>query len=144
MKRTSLRQKFKTLINYPFVHKAQEHRPDFIFIIALGIVCFLGLLMLSSASSVQAFQKFGDSYYFLKHQITRGFLPGLIAFFIFSRFDYRQWKKYAFWLLLASILLLILVFIPGIGASYGKAHSWIIIGPLGFQPSEIGKILFIF
>ena len=143
MKHDSWKQKIQKLLYYPFVHLRYQHRPDFIFIIALGIICFLGLLMLSSASSVQAFQKFGDSYYFLKHQLVRGFILGLIFFFIFSRIDYHQWKKWAFWMLLGTMVLLILVFIPGIGEDYGKAHSWIVLGTISFQPTEIVKLTFL-
>ena len=143
MKRHSLTNKLKELLNYPFTHSIHEHKPDFLLIITLGIICFFGLLMLSSASSVQAFQNYNDSYYFLKHQLVRGLIPGLIAFFIFSRINFRQWKKYAFWMLIGSILLLILVFIPGIGESFGKAHRWIKIGSLVFQPTEIVKLTFL-
>jgi len=144
MKRKNILGKIKRLINYPFSYNTYEHRPDYILIIALGLICFFGLLMLSSASSVQAFQKFNDSYYFLKHQLLRGFLPGLIIFFIVSRIDFRRWRKYAFYLLVATVVMLILVFIPGLGTSYGKAaQSWIKLGFLSFQPAEIVKLTFL-
>ena len=143
MRKSNIKGKIKELLLYPFAHNTHEHKPDFLLISAIGIICFLGLLMLSSASSVHAFQKWGDSYYFLKHQLVRGFIPGLFLFFIFSRFDYKKWKKYAFWMLIGSVVLLVLVFIPGIGVSYDKAHSWIILGSLSFQPTEIVKLSFL-
>ena len=142
-KRFNLKSKIQEFLYYPFVHESNEHKPNFVLIITIGIISFLGLLMLSSASSVQAFQKYGDSYYFLKHQIIRGFIPGLIFFFIFARIDYCKWKKYAFWMLIGTIALLVLVFIPGIGESYGKAHSWIVLGSINFQPTEIVKLTFL-
>ena len=141
--RKKIKHKFKDLLMYPFAYSSFEHKPDYVLIIVLGLITFLGLLILSSASSVQAFQKFNDSYYFLKNQIIKGLIPGIILFFIVSRIDFRKWKQYAFWMLLASITLLILVFIPGIGVSYDKAQSWISILGITFQPTEIVKLTFL-
>ncbi len=60
-----------------------------------------------------------------------------------SRFDYRRLKKYAVFFLFASIILLVLVFVPGIRASYGTAHSWINVFGYSFQPSELVKLSFL-
>ena len=57
--------------------------------------------------------------------------------------DYRVWARYAFPLFIASLLLLVIVFIPGLGANYGRAHSWIALGGFSFQPSEIAKLAFL-
>ena len=141
--RKTLGQKIKELIASPLSFKYYNHAPDYVLIGTLALIILFGLMMLSSASSVQAFQKFGDSYYFFKNQLLRGLIPGLIAFYFASRIDYRTWKKYAFGLLIASVVMLILVFIPGLGVSYGKAQSWLKIGPLGFQPTEIVKLTFL-
>ena len=141
--RKTLGQKIRELIASPLSFKYYNHAPDYVLIGTLALIILFGLMMLSSASSVQAFQKFGDSYYFFKNQLLRGLIPGLIAFYFASRIDYRTWKKYAFGLLIASVVMLILVFIPGLGVSYGKAQSWLKIGPLGFQPTEIVKLTFL-
>lgn len=143
MRKKNYLNKLKELLAKPFAYRHYNHPPDYVFIITLGLLIFFGLIMLSSASSVQGFQKFGDSYWFFKHQLFKGLLPGIIAFYIASQIDYRVWKKYAFTMLLASVGLLILVFIPGLGISYGKAQSWLQIGPLGFQPTEIVKLTFL-
>ena len=109
-------------------------------IITIFILVFFGLTMLSSASSVIGYASFGNSYYFLKHQILHGLLPGLILFFIFSKLNYKLLQKYSGLILVASIILLILVFIPNIGAVYNNARSWIQIGNFSIQPSEqIGR-----
>jgi cell division protein FtsW len=60
-----------------------------------------------------------------------------------SRIPYTFWKKFAFPLLITSIVLLILVFIPGIRADFGTARSWIIVGGFSLQPSEIVKLTFL-
>ena len=118
-------------------------KPDYVFIGIVGALLVFGLMMLSSASSPAAYEKFGDNYWYLKHQILFGLLPGLLAFFLMSRLDYRKWKKFALPFLIVSVVLLLLVFIPGLGAGYGKARSWINIFGISLQPSEIVKLTFL-
>ncbi|MBI2550914.1 putative lipid II flippase FtsW [Candidatus Uhrbacteria bacterium] len=112
--------------------------------IVAGLLVF-GLLMLASAGAPSGFTRFHDSYYFVKHQLVFGLIPGLIALFFFLRVPYDFWRRQAWPLLLASLVLLILVFIPGISAGIGSAHSWISIGGwFSLQPSEIVKLTFLF
>ncbi len=102
-----------------------------------------GLIMLSSVSAPMAFQKFGDSYFFLKRQIFFGFIPGAITFYFLSHGDYRRLKKYGVWFFVISVVMLISVFIPGFGAQYGSARSWVNIFGFSFQPSELVKLTFL-
>jgi cell division protein FtsW len=118
-------------------------KPDYVFLGLIGAIVVFGLVMLSSASSAVAYEKFQDNYWYFKHQIIFGLLPGLILFFLMARINYRQWKKYALPFLIASIILLLLVFIPGVGAGYGRARSWINIFGMSFQPSELVKLTFL-
>lgn len=120
-----------------------QGRPDTILIACFFGILLFGLLMLSSASAVISYQKFDNAYYYVTHQILFGFLPGLALFFLTSRIPYQIWQKYAFAFLLASIILLIAVFIPGLGYGYGGAHRWIDVGPFLFQPSEFVKLTFL-
>ncbi|MDP2708680.1 MAG: putative lipid II flippase FtsW [bacterium] len=109
--------------------------------ISAAIVVF-GLVMLSSASSIIAYNTYGDSYYFFKHQIF-GLGLGLAAAWIFSKIDYHLWRKYALGLLIVSVILLLLVFIPGLSAKWGNSRSWINIFGFSLQPSEFVKITFL-
>ena len=61
----------------------------------MGLVLF-GLIMLSSASGPTGYENFGDSYYFVKHQILFGLIPGLIGLLWFARTPCQQIKRYAF------------------------------------------------
>ena len=97
----------------PTRHSFQK--PDFIFLITLGIIIAFGLLMLASASVPLSQEKFGTSYYYLKSQILRGLLPGLALFIIGYLLPYRFWKKFALLGLILGIVSLIAVFIPGLG-----------------------------
>jgi len=119
------------------------HKPDYILISSFGILLLLGLFILSSAGSAVGFQTFGDSYYFIKHQITNGLIPGIILFFLLANINYQIWKKFTTALLLTSIALLVIVFIPGIGSEYGTAKSWINVAGFSFQPAELVKLTFL-
>ena len=118
-------------------------RPDMTLLIVVGILLFLGLIFLSSASSTQAFYQYHDTYRFVKQQLTHGIIPGLVLFYIALRVDYNFYKKFIYLFLGASIILLLLVFITSFKSGFGTAQSWISLGSLVFQPSELVKLLFI-
>jgi len=92
--------------------------------------------MISSAGIAVSQQRFGDSYYFFKHQLFFGVVPGLILMFIAQKIDYHFWKKIALPLFLLNLVFLVLVFIPGMGLKLLGASRWIKLGPFSFQPSE--------
>ena len=107
-----------------------------------GLVIF-GLAMLASASWPLGFDKFHDGYNFIKHQVIFGLLPGLILGFIAFKIPYEIYRRYASAMLVVSVVLLVLVFIPGIGSEFGTSKSWITIGSFSLQPSEIVKLTFL-
>ncbi len=114
-------------------------QPDRKFLITLGILIALGLVMLTSASGPIAYQKFGDAYWYVKHQLVYGLIPGGILFFIAYNIDYRAWKRVARPFFVVSLLMLLLVFVPGIGADWGTSRSWIGLGGFSLQPAEVVK-----
>jgi cell division protein FtsW len=135
--------KFRRLLERLFHVGGKAHEPDYTLITITSIFILFGLLMLMSASSVISYQKFGSSYYLFWHQILLGFLPGIIIFWICSKIDFKLWKKFAFFMLIFSILLLLAVFIPGLRTTFGSARSWINIFGFSIQPSEIVKLTFL-
>jgi len=134
----SIKRKLNNLIG----KKIGYHESDPALVAVIFIIIAFGLISLSSASSVMAYSRFGDAYHYFKNQLF-GLSLGLVAFWIFSRADYRIWKNYAFHFLLFSIFLLLLVFIPGLSANWGEARSWINIFGYSLQPSEIVKLSFL-
>lgn len=98
--------------------------------------------MIYSSSNVWASYKFNDAYYYVKHQAFF-FIIGLIGIFILSKIDYKHYYKHSNKILLVSLILLILVLIPGIGKVRNGSRSWFGIGSFGFQPSEIAKLALI-
>ena len=70
-------------------------------------------------------------------------LPGLALFLLLARVDYRIWRKLSWLIYGAGLLLLILVFIPGVGAVINGSNSWLSLGGYTFQPSELAKLAII-
>ena len=80
------------------------------FLYSLIILVVFGLFVLLSASEPLGYQKFGDVFYFFRHQIIHGLIPGIILFSIFAYLDYRRLVKLAPWAMILSIILLLMVF----------------------------------
>lgn len=119
------------------------HRPDYFFLVLVCVLTVMGLVILASASSHLGQSKFNDSYYYLKHQLTNGFLPGIVGFAVASFLHYQRYRKFAPYLLAANLVLLVLVFIPSFGVTAGGANRWVDLGPISFQPAEFLKITYI-
>lgn len=119
-----------------------SHEPDVVLLIIVAAIVTIGLIALSSASNVLGHQMYNDSSFFLKKQLT-SVLIGILCFSAVYRIDYRIWKRFAFPMLLASIALLVAVYVPGLGIKLLGAQRWLQIGPIRFQPSELVKLLFL-
>lgn len=102
-------------------------------------VSLLGVLAIYNASIVESFNTFGDKYHFAKAQLSWVFI-GLIVFFIVSKIQPEYYKKIAFPLFVGTMILMVLVIIPGIGTKLQGARRWLSIGPAIGQPSELLKI----
>jgi cell division protein FtsW len=76
-------------------------------------------------------------------QIFFGIIGGSVAMFLTSQIFYRNWRKYAFYIFVATVLLTLAVFVPGLGMEHGGAQRWIKLGSFSFQPAELLKIGFI-
>ncbi len=112
------------------------------FLAAIYILLAFGLLMVLSASSPIAYANSAtnnDSFFYFKKQLMWAIL-GSVGMFITANYDYKKLKHWAFPALAFSILLLLLVLVPGIGRKINDARRWIYIGPINFQPSEVAKI----
>ena len=120
--------------------KFLDNRMDYILFITVLILLSLGVIMVLSASAPSALSKTSKSYTYFVRQFIFAIIGIGIMLFI-SKIDYRFYKKY-YWLVYAvSVLVLLLVLIPGLGREVNGATRWIGIPGLGqFQPSEITKI----
>lgn len=129
---------FKSLLR----EKGNYHQPDYVVIGIVVAVVVFGLVMLSSASSVVAYARYESTFAYFNRQLF-GVAVGAAAFFITSRLDYHRYKELALPLLLSSLALLLLVFIPGLAADWGTSRSWINIFGFSLQPAEFVKITFL-
>lgn len=110
--------------------------------IVIFLVCF-GLVMVYSTSWYSAAQKNGDALYYLKRQAVFAIL-GLFMIFIITRFDYHFWTRFAFIAYIVSIIMQIMVLIPGVGVEVNGSRRWLGIQRVfTFQPSEIAKIVLV-
>lgn len=114
---------------------------------SLNIIVFLlvisGLIILSSASVVVSQDLFNTSYHFLTRQLFYSLPLGLLGFFIFLKINYQKLQKISFPLLIVSIIILSLVFVPGLNYNNKEVKRWIALGGLSFQPFELVKLSFI-
>lgn len=102
------------------------------------ILSFVGLIFIFEASAVNSSRQFGDSFHYLKSQVIWIFL-GLIIMTIFSLVDYRKLYFISFISLILTVILLVVVLIPGIGSTAGGARRWIDFGSFNLQPTELAK-----
>ena len=112
---------------------------DYILLISVIALSLFGILMIFSSSYVWAEYKFNDPLKYVKHQ-SLFFLIGIILMFLVIKLDYRKLLEKSNLILIISLILLILVIIPGIGSIRNGSRSWFGIGSFGIQPSEAAKI----
>ena len=116
---------------------------DTIWIYALVLVLVgFGALMVYSASFYSAEYHYGNRYFFLYKQIM-GIVLGIFAMVFFTFFDYHLFKKYKWWIVIGTLILLVLVFVPGLGLESYGAKRWVSILGISLQPSEIAKFVLV-
>lgn len=117
-------------------------KADKVLFVAIILISLLGLVMVYSSSTIWAEYKFHDAFKYVKNQGL--FLSiGLLLMFVVSKMDIKFLYKKTNLILFSSILLLILVLIPGIGTVRNGSRSWFGIGSFGIQPSEFAKLALI-
>lgn len=103
------------------------------------VLIVIGTVMIYSASSIIAMERFNNEYHFLKKQLIFVFL-GLVAMGIMSKIPYQHLRKVAYLGILVSFALLCIVLIPGFGLTVGGATRWLRIGGISFQVTEVVKV----
>lgn len=115
---------------------------DLPFCLLVLLLTAIGLVMLLSASFPSAYyetKNHDPTYYFVRQGVFA--VMGIAAMFFISKINYQRFRGFAKPLLYVSIVLLVLVAIPGIGIIRNNARRWLGIGELlTFQPSEIAKL----
>ncbi|MEK7664755.1 MAG: putative peptidoglycan glycosyltransferase FtsW [Patescibacteria group bacterium] len=117
----------KKHINYP------------LFFLAVFLVGF-GIFFLAIISALSSLRQFGNTNYYIIHQLKFGLLPGALLGFVAYKFPLHYLKKIIPIFLFLNFILLLLVFTPFMGSKFWGAQRWINIGEFIFQPSELLKI----
>ena len=107
--------------------------------VVVGLLCLLGLIMVLSASSVEALHVYGGAWLFFERQLV-WLMLGIAAMAATIRLDYHWWRRAARPFVIACLVLLVLVLIPGIGLTVSGSRRWIGWGPVRVQPSELAKL----
>ena len=111
-------------------------------VISTLLLSIFGIIMIYSSSYIWSTYKYNNPYKFVISQ-TVFLILGIILMYVFSKINYKIYKKYANTFLGICFLLLLLVLIPGIGSVRNGSRSWFGIMGFGFQPSELSKIALI-
>ncbi|MGK8524573.1 putative lipid II flippase FtsW [Nocardia asteroides] len=103
------------------------------------LLTVLGLVMVLSASSVEAYADGGSAYSLFIQQAMFAAV-GTVLFYLALRIPLRRLRQWSFPLFALSVLALLLVLIPGIGSQVQGARRWLVLGPVSVQPSEVVKV----
>jgi cell division protein FtsW len=120
--------------------KAKVDKP---FLLSTLILVVAGFFIFSSASLGLLARNGANFSSVTFSQTVLGLFLGSLAMLFTMRLDPKLWKKHAFYFLLFSIILNILVLIPHIGFDHGGARRWIVIAGVSFQTSEVLKLAFV-
>jgi cell division protein FtsW len=114
-------------------------RIDYPLLITIIILTIFGLFMIYNSSSYIAFRDFSDKYHYIKEQAVWAAI-GMVVLFIASRFPYKGLYTLSVPILITAIVMLLLVFIPGVGIKVLGAKRWINLGFTTLQPAEFVKL----
>ena len=109
-----------------------------LFTVSVILIC-IGIVMIYSASSIYACERYKDGFFFLKRHISF-LIIGVFLTFLVMGVDYRKFRRFARPLLILSLSLLVLVLIPGIGREVSGARRWFRFKFISFQPSELAGL----
>lgn len=112
-------------------------------LLAVAALLALGVTMVLSTSYLYSQERYADGTYFFRKQLI-AMVVGSVALFVCSLVPSHLYRRFAYPLLAVTFILLVLVLIPGIGASRGGARRWIMLAGFAFQPAELAKLAIVF
>lgn len=112
-----------------------------LFTVSVMLIC-IGIVMIYSSSSIYAWERYKDGFFFLKRHLSF-LLIGIMLMFFIMAIDYRKLSKFSKPILIAALVLLGLVLVPGLGREVSGAQRWFRFKFLSFQPSEFANLAII-
>ncbi len=119
--------------------ESSHHNYDPVILVSVMLLIGIGLVAVYSASSVLAESRYGDHYYYFKRQVAFC-LFGLVLMILAKNINYLFYRKLVYVVLGCSLILLVLLLVPGVGVRVGGAQRWFRFGPISIQPSEAAKL----
>ncbi|NQU65404.1 MAG: putative lipid II flippase FtsW [SAR324 cluster bacterium] len=117
-------------------------KPSLFLLFNILALISIGIVIIYSSSAFYAERDFGSPYFFIVRQLIALGI-GTILLRIAIKFPYENYKKLTPILMIITLVLMLIVLIPGIGRQVGNARRWIRFFGIGFQPSEILKLTLI-
>ena len=115
---------------------------DIKLLVAAALLLVIGLVMVGSASISIADKQLSDPFYYLNRQLIHAAL-GIAAGYIVFKIPLSLWEASGPWLIILSMALLVMVFVPGIGKEVNGSIRWLQLGPITVQASELVKLFVI-
>ena len=115
---------------------------DRALLLATLAIVTVGLVMIYSASISFAEHSYGDGFYYFKRHLMF-LVASLVVATMFLTVPSRIWYRYGVPLLLLTVVMLVVVLIPGIGRKVNGSQRWIPLGPINLQVSELAKFVVI-
>lgn len=112
---------------------------DFFILIPTVILVGIGLVAIYSSSSYLADRNLLSNYHYLARQGVFA-MAGVLLLIIAKNIPVELYRKLVYPALIISFLLLVMLFIPGLGKTVGGARRWLNMGPFAMQPSELVKL----
>ncbi len=125
------------------IRKQRGSNGDVLLLVLVVLLAVYGVIAVYSASNYTAQIDYGNKYYYFGKQII-GVVLGAAAMIFTANFDYRKYKKFGIVFYAVGLILLMLVFVPGLGVESYGAKRWIGIAGITIQPSEIAKFAYVF
>lgn len=113
--------------------------PDFGLLFAVASLIGIGLVIIYSGSWTRTYLGFGDQFYYLRRQLLWLGI-GLVGMFVAANFPYWRLRSLAYPILAVSLVLLLVVLIPGVGYGPSETKRWVNVAGFNLQPSEFLKL----
>lgn len=119
-----------------------NRRVDLVLLLSIVTLLCLGLVMVASASVTIADQNTGNPFYYFYRQLLYVAL-GVLMMVLVYRLPLDFWENAGLMMLLITMVLLVMVLIPGIGKTVNGSSRWLSLGPFNLQVSELAKLMMI-
>jgi len=120
--------------------QGRKSKTDHLLIACILLLTGIGLVTLYSASYAFADRFFGNSLYFISRQVVLAAF-GFVLLFIVSHAKLELIREWILPVVIGSMILCVLTFVPGIGVMKNGATRWIRLGTSTYQPSELVKLV---